>query len=150
MSSDKSFADEMAEKLGKKKYKEPVPSMSGELIFIFSKLGLITLISGIAYYSLALVRTLASGDDISEVPKNAAEITFGVFAITAIIAGLRGLMGGHLFIFESFRAVLFNRPRQVSSEKMMRITDLAFGIKFDTILFYGSAIIFLITYIFIL
>lgn len=114
-----------------------------ELKFMFSRIIIIIIISFAFFFGIAYVWSYRSGGWVS-MRETILGLSFGVTIISVLLLGMRAVAGGAIFQASAFRCAWTGKP--MSDKPFEFFRDFSFGIKKDTMAFYGSTIVLIVTF----
>ena len=120
-------------------------SLRSEIVLIATQLIYIILISFTFYYGLTYLLFYGSGGWV-RMRSIILPVSFAVGAITGILVAMRGSAGALMYQASALRMAWTGKKMEENAFEFFR--DFALGVKLDTIIFYGSVMVFIFTYAF--
>ncbi len=120
-------------------------SLSGELVIILTRLIFIIIVSFGFYYGLAylIVYDSYSWESYRE---TVLQFSFWMGILSVFLISIRGQVGSLLFQASAIRTAWTGKKMEPGAFQTFQ--NWVFGIKWDTVFFYGSVSVFIYTYFF--
>ena len=115
-----------------------------EFVLIFSRIVYIFTVAFLIYYIPAYLITIFLGGDREFMLEKILIWSFAIGALTGVLLTGRGTGASAIFMASTIRSAWTGRRMEAGAFAFYR--DFAFGIKLDTIMFYGSLFVFALTY----